>query len=332
MEVAANFWHGAKLGLRWAFGAAGLACLAVTGAAAQQAARHITIIVPFAAGGGSDVIARTIAEPLQQRLGQTVIIDNKPGASGNLGTQAVARAAADGHTLLFTADPTFTANISLMKNAPYHPISDFAPIIEATAGTMVLVVHNSMPVTSTQEFLAYAKARPGEINYGSAGVGTPHHLTMEFLKLTAQVKLTHIPFRDTAGANTNLIGGHVTAMFLPLNVALPLPQDKVRLLAVTSRERTAAAPTLPTFVEQGFSEFESTLSFGFLAPAGTPRDVVVRYNAAFNEILRSPQVAAKLTTLGLMPTGGTPERYGESIAKDFVKWQKVIKEGAISIE
>jgi tripartite-type tricarboxylate transporter receptor subunit TctC len=311
---------------------AALACLMAGAASAQQAGRHISIVVPFAAGGGADVIARTIAEPLQQRLGQTVIVDNKPGASGNLGAAAVARSAPDGHTLLFTADPTFTANVSLMKSVPYHPVKDFTPIIEATTGTMALTAHTSLPATTTAEFVSLAKAKPGEINYGSAGVGTPHHLTMELFKITAKINLLHIPFRDTAGANTNLVGGHVSAMFLPLNVALPLPQDKIRILAVTSKERVAAAPQMPTLIEQGYPEMESSLSFGFLGPAGLPRDIVVRYNTALDEVLKLPQVSAKLNTLGLVPTGGTPESYGDGVAKELAKWQKVIKESGITAE
>jgi len=295
-----------------------------------QSGRHITIVVPFAAGGGTDVIARTIGEGLQQRLGQTVIIDNKPGASGNIGAQMVARAAPDGHTLLLTSDPAFTANISLMKNAPYHPVRDFAPIAAATEGTMALAVHTSMQVTTAEQLVAAAKAKPGEINYGSSGVGTPHHLTMELLKLTAKVNLTHIPFKDTAGATSNLIGGHVVAMFMPLNVALPLPQDKVRILAVTSTKRVAAAPQLPTMIEQGHPDIESSLRFGFLAPAGTPPEIVSRYNAAINEILKDPQVAAKFTALGLVPAGGTTEEYRKAIETEFAKWEKVIKASGIT--
>jgi tripartite-type tricarboxylate transporter receptor subunit TctC len=292
----------------------------------------VTIVVPFSPGTGVDILARAIGEELQKRLGQPVVVDNKPGASGDIGSQAVARAAPDGHALLMTADPPFTANISLMKSVSYDPVSSFAPVIEVATGSLALAVHLSVPVTSAQSFVEYAKARPGQINYGSPGIGTPHHLTMEFFKFTTRIDLMHVPFRDAAGAISNLLGGHISAMFIPTPLALPLPHDKVRLLAVTGMERLAAAPNLPTLAEQGLAGFESVIRLGILAPAGTPREVVTRYNTLINEILGLPQTVERMGSLGLKNVGGTPEQFGEANAKAIVKWRTVLQEAGITAE
>ena len=304
--------------------------VSASGALAQPSARVITMIVPYAAGGGVDVVARAVVDQLQQRLGQPVIIDNKPGASGNIGTHAASRAPADGHTLLMVADPPFTANVSLMKNVPYDPVKGFKPVAEVVLGTMALTVNASLPTASTKEFIDYVKARPGTINYGSSGVGTPHHLAMEFFKRVAGLNLMHVPFRDNAGATSNLLGGHVSAIFLPLNVSVTLPKDKVRILAVTSAKRSPAAPDLPTVMEAGLEGFDADVRFGILAPPGTPDDIVQRTNAAINEVVRSPAFVAKMTALGLLPTGGTPAHYGRGVAADFAKWQKVIADAGIA--
>jgi tripartite-type tricarboxylate transporter receptor subunit TctC len=301
-------------------------------APAQQTGRMVTIIVPFAASGGTNVLARLLGEELQKRLGRTVVIDNKPGASGNIGAQMVARAAPDGATLLLTADPPFTANITLMRNVPYDPSRSFAPIIEVAVGTMALAAYSSVPATTTPAFIEYVKARPGQLNYGSAGVGTPHHLAMELFKLTAQVNLSHVPFRDTAGSISSLLGGHVAAAFLPLNVALPLPGDKVRLLGVAANERLPGAPNVPTFTEEGIPEIEAGIRFGLLAPIGTPEATLRQFNTIADDILRTPEFAAKLQVLGLVPSGGSAEQYGRAIARDSAKWQKVVSAAGIRAE
>lgn len=233
--------------IEWTFG---LAVLLIAGwlpgaVAAQEAGRPITLIVGTSPGTGPDIVARTVAAELQKKFDQPVIVENRSGASGTIATQLVARAAPDGHTLLVIVDPPFTANVSLLKNVPYEPLKTFIPIVEGAVGIPALAVHASVPVNSTAEFVAYAKQRPGQINYGSPGIGTTHHLSMELFKLTAQVNLTHIPFRDSAGAISNMVGGHVSAMFLPAHVALPLPKDKIRLLGIASRQRVGAAPGTP---------------------------------------------------------------------------------------
>jgi len=305
----------------------------VPDAAAQKLSdRPITIIVPYSPGTGPDILARLIGEEIQTRWGQPVAVDNKPGATGNIGTQLAARAAPDGHTLLMTTNP-ITANISLFKNVPYDPVKSFAPVIFVGTGSLALAVHPSIPVGSFQEFLDYVRARPGQINFGSPGVGGPHHLAMELLKLTTKTSMNHIPYRGSAGATNDLIGGHVSLAFQSIHVIMPLAQtNQVRLLAIASKERSPVAPDLPTLQELGLPGFEVDLWFGVLAPAGTPQEIVERYNATINDILRTPQVVEKLAKQGLRTGGGTPERFGDFLASDIVKWQKVVSEAGIVVD
>ena len=294
--------------------------------------RPITIIVPYSPGTGPDILARLIGEEIQLRWGQPVAVDNKPGATGNIGTQIAARAVPDGHTLLMTTNP-ITANISLFKNIPYDPVKSFAPVIFVGTGALALAVHPSIPAATFQELLDYVRARHGQINFGSPGLGGPHHLAMELLKLTTKTSMNHIPYRGSAGATNDLIGGHVSLAFQSIHVIMPLAQtNQVRLLAIASKERSRVAPDLPTLQELGLTGFEVDLWFGILAPAGTPQEIVDRYNATVNEILRSPAVAEKLARQGLTTGGGTPERFRDFIANDIVKWQRVVNEAGLVAE
>jgi tripartite-type tricarboxylate transporter receptor subunit TctC len=308
------------------------AIMAPLAAPAQTAGRTITIVVPYTPGTGPDILARIIGEEIQRRWNQPVVVENKPGASGNIGTQLVARAAPDGQTLLMTSNP-FTANISLLKDVPYDPIKSFVPIIAPGYGVLALAVHPSLPVTSAKEFIDYAKERPNEIDYGSPGIGTPHHLAMELFKLSTKTDVRHIPYRGSAGAVTDLLGGHVKAGFMAVHLALPLVQDnQIRLLGVASLERANVAPDLPTLDEQGLSGFEVNLWYGLLAPAGTPREIVIRYNAVVKEILQQPKIVEALAKQGLTAAGGTPEQFGQFIAADAAKWQQVVKEAGITAQ
>ena len=315
------------------------ACVAAIGMLAAEVAqaqrlseRPIFLTVPFTAGTGPDLLARIIGEELRQRWGQAVVVDNKPGARGNIGTQAAARAAADGHTLLMTVN-TFVMNASLFKSVPYDPQKSFAPIAEIATGALALVVHPSMGVSTVAEFIAAAKARPGEINYASPGRGTPQHLAMELFKLTMKADLKHIPYPGSAGAVKDLVGGHVQAMFLPVHTALPLAQDKqIRILAVGSEKRAPQAPDVPTLAEQGVAGFDVDLWYGILAPAGTPQPIIDRYNAAMNEILAQPSVREALEKQGLTPRGGPPERLADLIARDTPRWATVVREAGITPE
>jgi tripartite-type tricarboxylate transporter receptor subunit TctC len=301
-------------------------------AAAQQPGRTITIIVPYTPGTGPDILSRIIGEQIQQRWNQPVVIENKPGASGNIGTQIVARAAPDGHTLVMVSNP-FTANISLLKDVPYDPIKNFVSIIEPGVGVLALAVHPSLQVASTKEFIDYAKSHPDQVDYGSPGVGTPHHLAMELFKLTAHVDVRHIPYRGSAGAMSDLIGGHVKAGFVAVHLGLPLAQNnQIRLLGVASLQRAKVAPDLPTLDEQGLPGFEVNLWYGLLAPEGTSREIVTRYNTVVNEILRDPKIVETLAKQGLTTVGGTPEALAQFVASDVAKWQRVVKEAGIQAE
>jgi tripartite-type tricarboxylate transporter receptor subunit TctC len=310
-----------------------LPMVAPRSASAQVAGRPITIIVPYSPGTGIDILARAIAADLSQRFGQPVVVDNRTGASGNIGTGMAARAAPDGNTLLMIAK-VFVVNPSLFKNLPYDPITSFAPIIKLATGSIVLAVHPSVPAKTAQEFVAWVKSRPpGSVNYGSAGFATPHHLSMELFKLAAGVNLTHIPYKGTSGVMTDLVGNHVSAMFIPTHVALPfMRQQQIRVLGIAAQERSPAVPDVPTLAEQGLGDVENDLWFGLLAPAGTPADAVKRYNSAINEIIHSKDMVASLAKQGLVVSGGAPEVLRDLIVKDRAKWAKVIADAGIKAE
>ena len=300
--------------------------------AEAQSQQTIRLNVPFSPGTGPDLLARILGEELRQRWNQPVIVENKPGASGNIGTQAAAQAAPDGQTLLVTPN-TFVMNASLYPSIPYDPEKDFVPIAEIATGVLALVVHPSLNVSTFAELIALARSKPGEINYASPGRGTPQHLAMELLKLTAQINLTHIPYAGSAGAVKDLAGGHVSAMFLPVHTSLPLVAGgQIRILAVGSKTRAPQAPQVPTLAELGVADYDVDLWYAVLAPAATPRAIVDRYNAVFNEILAQPSVKALLDKQGLIVQGGPPERLGELIARDRARWAKVVKDAKITAE
>jgi len=309
-----------------------LAAIPLTAAQGQHPGRPITIIVPYSPGTGIDILARALGAELSQKWGNPVVVDNKTGASGNIGTGVAARAAPDGHTLLMIAK-VFVVNPSVFKTVPYDPINSFAPVIKLATGSIVLAVHPSVPVDSAQSFIDYARARPGAINYGSPGFATPHHLAMELFKQATGTNLVHVPYKGTSNALSDLVGNHVNAMFIPTHVALPHAlENQIRLLGVASLERVPAAPAVPTLNEQGVRGFEVDLWFGLLAPAGTPAEIVARYNATFNEFLHSPKMVAELGKQGLIAAGGPPEVLRDLIAHDLEKWAKIIKAAGIKAE
>ena len=292
--------------------------------------RTITIIVPFTPGTGIDILARLLGEQIQRRWEQPVIVENKPGASGNIGSRQAARAEPDGHTLLMTVN-TLVMNAGLFKNLPYDPQKSFVPIIEVATGSLALVVHPSLATATVGEFVAHAKARPDRINYASPGRGTPQHLAMELLKLSAGISLRHVPYTGSAGAVRDLVGGHVNAMFLPLHTALPLVGDKkVRLLAVGSGQRSAMAPDVQTLAEQGVSGFDVDLWFGLLAPAGSSPEIVVRYNKVLNEILAQTSIRDALAMQGMEVRGGSSDQLAELIARDLPRWLRVVRDAGIA--
>jgi tripartite-type tricarboxylate transporter receptor subunit TctC len=272
-----------------------------------------------------------IGGELQQHWGQPVIVENRAGASGIPGIQAVERAAADGRTLLMVG-PSFTMNVSLLHSVNYDPVGGFTPIVECYRDAMALAIHPSVPAASVREFLQYVQSRRGMVNYGSPGFGTPQHLAMELLKITAGTDLQHVPHKGLGSAITSLVGGHVSAMFVPLNVALPLAKDgKIRLLAVSSSSRAASAPELPTFAEQGWSEVEVDIWIGLLAPQGMPQGIVAKFNDAINDIIRSPAVVTRLAKQSFTAIGGAPQSFSDFLKTDVAKWRAVTRRAGMSL-
>ncbi len=292
----------------------------------------LTIVVPYTPGSGADTIARVIAEPLQKKLDQAIVVENRVGASGNIGTYSVARATPDGNTVLFAAN-TIVLNVGLFKNPGYDPITSFAPIMEIATGHMALAVKNDLAANNVQELVALAKARPGTINYASPGRGTPHHLAMELLKTSSGTQMVHVPYSGLAKSISDLVGGHVDAMFVGLHSIMPLAEaKKVKVLGVGASKRVSSSPNLPTIAEQGLPNFEVEAWFGMLAPAGTPAPIVERLNIAMNEVMKDPQVIAALERQGLDLVGGKPERLAKLLTDDLKTWLKVIKDAGIETE
>ncbi len=313
----------------------GSATLAFAPSAARAqglSANPITIVVPFTPGTGIDILARAVGDRLRARWNQPVVIDNKPGASGNIGAQAVARATADGHTLLMTVN-AFVMNPHLYKQVPYDPVANFAPIIEVATGDLVLVAHPSLNVADMRALVAAAKAADGKIDYASPGIGTPQHLAMELFKQKAGVSLNHVPYRGSAGAVQDVVAGHVKVMFMPVHTALPFARNgQVKVLAIGGAKRSPQAPDVPTLAEAGFPGAEVDLWYGMLAPSGTPPAAVAKLNAEVNEILREPALVEALRAQGLVAIGGTPADFAKLIAADLAKWGAVVKAANISAD
>jgi tripartite-type tricarboxylate transporter receptor subunit TctC len=332
-SVAHRLKQAAKIGLAIVVPALTAAMASVAANAEKISDRQLTIIVPFTPGTGIDILARTLGEEMRVRWGQTVIVENKPGASGNIGTVQAARATPDGLTLLLTVN-TFVMNAALFKSLPYDPEKGFAPIAPLATGELALVVHPGLGVDTAAGLITASKAEPTKINYGSPGVGTPQHLAMELFKLKTGAALTHVPYGSgSAGAVRDLIGGHIQAMFLPVHTVLPQVADKrMHMLAIGSAQRSKLAPDVPTIAETGVKDFEVGLWYGLLAPVGTPTDMIERLNKAANEILSTPAVAASLAKQGLVVSGGTPEDLAKMIARDVPRWIGVARDAGIAAE
>src|SRR3954469_14658948 len=305
--------------------------VAAGGQAAAQAfpSKPIKVVVPYSAGGVVDVIARSVGEQMAKSTGQPNVIENRVGAAGSIGTEAVARSAPDGYTLVL-ASPSHTTNISLYSKLPWHPLTSFAPVAMVGVIPNVILVHPSVPVKTLAEFVAYAKANPGKINYASAGAGSSIHLAAELLEQMANIKLVHIPYKGQPEAVTALITGEVQVM--PLTMALAkarIQAGQARPLAVTTPKRSTALPDMPTVAESGYPGYEVSTWFGYLAPAGTPAEVVNKLNAEINAALKNPDVQKKLVALGAELDPGTPQAFGKYLEADMNRWAKVIKQAGI---
>jgi tripartite-type tricarboxylate transporter receptor subunit TctC len=296
--------------------------------------RSIKVIVPFAAGGGNDVVGRVVAEKLAERLGRPVIIENRVGAGGNIGAEAVAKAEPDGYTLLAGAFVAHAINMTLQKKVIRYDLDkDFAPISLAGVVPLTLVVHPSMPVKTAQEFITYVNARPGEVTYASAGAGSTQHLAAEMFKLMTKTQMRHVPYKGSAPAVNDLLGGHVNATFETGPVVLSQAQaGLLRPLMVANRQRLPELPDVPTAAEVGLPGFEVATQYGFLAPAGTPQPIVDRLSKEIAEILRLPAVQAKLLQQGALPVSSTPEQTRTLLREEVAKWAKVIDEGGIQAQ
>jgi tripartite-type tricarboxylate transporter receptor subunit TctC len=295
-----------------------------------QANAPITIIVPFSPASSPDIVARALALQMGEQTGQAVVVENRVGVSGSIGARFVARAEPDGHTLLMTADPPFTVNQFLQKELLYEPIKQFAPVGELAAGPLALVINTAIKADSVAAFVSYAKQHAADLNYSSPGLGTPQHLAMELFKSAAGISIQHIPFKDAAGATTALLSGSVSAAFLPMPVAVPLPHDKAHILGVSSAARLPSAANIPTIAEQGYPGFEAYFRVGLLAPAATPADLLDRYSKLASAFIRSPGFADKLAVLGMVPIGSAPAEYSGVLATDEAKWRKVVADAKIA--
>jgi tripartite-type tricarboxylate transporter receptor subunit TctC len=308
-----------------------LAALAASHSLAQQPypSRTITIIAPFSPGTGIDILARTFGQKLSERYGVPVVVENKPGASGNIGTELAARAAPDGYTLMMTAT-TFALNPALSKKARYDPLKSFAPVSLVATGVLWFAVSANTPAATMAEFVALAKSKPGKLNYASSGNGTPQHLTMELFKLTTGVDITHVPYKGAAEAMRDLAGGYVDAMILPVHTVAPVVNaGKVRLLAVLSEQRSAVFPAVPTFKEAGYPGVQSSVWYGLMAPASTSPEIVHKLNEEINAILAQPDVRDVLVKQGLSPAGGEPGRLSSLVKEELERWARVIAEAKI---
>ena len=296
---------------------------------AQQPDGPVTIVVPYTPGTGPDILARLAAPVLQARLGHPVIVDNRAGASGNIGSQSVARAAPDGRTLMMQVN-TFVMNPSLFRQVPYDPVNAFTPIALLMRGDLALVVNPDVAARNARDFVALARARPGALDYASPGNGTPQHLGMALFAQTAGVELTHIPYRGSAPAIQDLIGRRVAAMFLPVHTALPLAQaGQIRMIALGGETRAASAPDLPTLAEAGFPGVQADLWYGLLGPAGMAPPLVARLNGILNAWLAEPATAEALRAQGMVPTPTAPAAFGELVARDHARWAQVIRDAGI---
>ena len=298
-------------------------------ALAQYPAKPVKLIVPYAAGGTTDVLARIVADKLTQSLGQPVVIEYKPGAGGTIGADAAAKSPPDGYTIVMGAPGSHSTAPSLYAKLPFDPVKDFAPIVHVANVPNSIIVHPTVPVKSVVELIAYAKANPGKLTYGSAGTGATTHLTGELFALLADVKLTHVPYKGSAQAMIDLLGGQIQMMFENLpGAASQIRSGKLRGLAVTSLRRSPAFPDLPA-VSETLPGFEVVAWFALFAPAGTPPAIVARLNAETDRALKLADVREKIAQAGSDPIGGTPDELARFLAGDIAKWARVTREAGI---
>jgi tripartite-type tricarboxylate transporter receptor subunit TctC len=327
-----KLWAARKIALATAL-IAGLVAAAIPAAAQDYPNRPITLVVPFPPGGSTTIVARIVAEKMSEGLGQSIVIDNRGGAGGTVGSSAVSKSAPDGYTILLGYTGTLAIGPTLYGNVGYDPRKDFVPIGRIGTAPNTLVVHPSTPVHSVRELIDYAKANPGKLNYGSAGIGTVSHVCGEYFANAAGVKLTHIPYKGTGPAIIDLLGGHIPMAFAPVPATHENAQSgKLRMLAVTSAVRSTLLPDVPTIAEAALPGFEAVLRYGLVAPPGTPPAIITRLNAALNAALASDDVRTRLAIDGAEPLPGTRADYAADIDREETQWSKVVKASGAKAE
>jgi len=316
-------------------GAAALLAVAAGGAIAAEAfpSKPIRIVVPFAAGGSTDLLARHIGQRLNEAMKNPVVVDNRPGGGAVIGADHVAKSAPDGYTLLMGTNTTHAVAPHLYSKLPYNALRDFVPVTEVAFNPQFLDVHPSIPVRSVKELIALARARPAQLNYGSAGAGSASHMAMELLKSTAKIDITHIPYKGTGPAMAELLGGHLSLMFDVVLTTLPhMKAGKIRVLGVSSLQRVDVAPEVPTIAESGLPGFEALVWFGLFAPAGTPNEIVGRLSKELMAIVRDPRIRETFASQALTPGGAPPADFAAKVRGDYEKWGKVIREAGIKLD
>ncbi|HEX5390627.1 MAG TPA: tripartite tricarboxylate transporter substrate binding protein [Burkholderiaceae bacterium] len=316
--------------------AAFAACATVTVTAAHAQAfpnRPIRVVVPFPAGGGTDIIAREVTQKVTQSTGWVFVVENKPGAGGNLGVEAVAKSPADGYTLVLGQTSNMAINPTLYAKMPYDSVKDLAPILLVANAPLVMVTGANSVHKTLADVVKAAKDKPGALNFASPGNGTVAHLTSELFQAAASVKMQHVPYKGAAQALTDVVSGNVELYMSSVPTLIgQIKQGKLRALAVTSAQRVDDLPQVPTINESGYKGFDAVTWFGFLAPAGTPKDVLAKLNAEFNAALKQPDLQKKLGDQGADPAGGTPEQFAALIKDDIVRWGKVVKASGARVD
>jgi tripartite-type tricarboxylate transporter receptor subunit TctC len=299
--------------------------------AQQYPARPVRIIVPFAPGGGSDFTGRLVATKLSERLGTQFLVENRPGAGGNLGAETVVKAPADGYTLLLIS-ASYTVNPSVYKLS-FDPVNDITPVIQISGGPYVVAVHPSVPANTLAEFVAYAKKQPDKLAYGSSGSGSIMHVASEYFLDAAKIKVLHVPYKGTGPALQDTIGGQVQLIFGAVPTTLPqVRAGRLRALAVTTEKRIAAAPELPTVAESGYPGYEVTNWHGLVGPKGLPKEVVEKLNREIGELVKGDDMKKNLANDGLEPAGGSPARFAEILKNETARWAKVVQQAGIKVE
>ena len=302
-------------------------------AASAFPTKPIRIIVAYTPAGTTDILARALAQKMSETWGQPVIVDNRPGANGNIGTEVAARAVADGHSLVMATAGTHGINVSLYRKLNWHPVKDFAPVSLTAMVPNIMVVNNSLPVKNVKEFIAHVKANPGKLSYGSPGNGSTAHLSMELFKSMTGANLVHIPYKGSAGVLADVMGGQIAVTIDNMPPYVPqVRAGKIRALAVSTAKRSSAMPDVPTIAEAGVTGYEAGAWFGLLAPAGTPKAVVAQLSAESARILKLPDVSKRISELGAEPVGSTPEEFAALIHSEIAKWAKVIKDANVELQ